>query len=201
MQDRIINTACELFMERGIRSVTMDEIAAHLGISKRTLYEMFANKDELLEKSIDYMRQEWHNKMEQIIKETPSCIFGLLNVLKYSTEQHNMNKTPKDIFYSDLRKCRPDLIKRHNEHRHSHILLMAKHLEKGIKQGTVRKNLNLSLASTLLMAQVEGLESVKTMREYSHVEIFTTLVLSFCRGISTEKGLKEIEDFERENNL
>jgi AcrR family transcriptional regulator len=201
VQDKIINTACELFMQRGMRSVTMDEIAAHVGISKRTLYETFANKDDLLEKSLDYIRKKHQDEIRRILRKTPSCISAILNILKYETEQHNAKSRPNDIFYSDLKKCQPNLIEMHNEYRRLYMSFIAAHLEKGVEQGTVRKNLNLNLVATLLIAQIEGLHSMPSIREYHPIEIFTTMVLSFCRGISTESGLNEIEEFVKENNL
>jgi AcrR family transcriptional regulator len=189
-------------MQHGIRSVTMDEIAAESGISKRTLYEMFVNKEDLLEKLLEFVWTEHRHAIENIIENTPSCIIGILNVLKYSIEAHRHKYEPKrEYFFNDLRKIYPNLAEKSKQYSEGYLTFMAKHLEKGVEQKTVRNDLNLELASTLLIAQIEGLNSIKSIRQFHPNEIFSTLFLSFCRGISTKKGLREIEQFEKENQM
>ncbi|MDR2126994.1 MAG: TetR/AcrR family transcriptional regulator [Prevotellaceae bacterium] len=201
MHDKIINIAQELFLLRGIRSVTMDEIAAEAGISKRTLYETFANKEDLLEKLLEHIWAEHRKIVRQIIDRTPSCLVGILNILKYVTEQNKDELTAKsrECFFIDLQKFYPKVAKKNKEYLDLYLSFMAKHLEKGLEQKTVRNDLNLNLISTLLVAQIEGLHNSKAIKQFHPREIFTTLVISFCRGISTQKGLKEIENFVTEN--
>jgi AcrR family transcriptional regulator len=203
MYSKIINIARDLFLQRGIRSVTMDEIAAEAGISKRTLYEMFATKEDLLEKLLENMRTEHSNTVRQIIETTSSCIVGILNLMKFVTEEikNEMAVKARECFFIDLKKFYPKVAEKNNEYKEIYLLFMAKHLEKGVEQQTVRSDLNLNLVSTLLIAQVEGLDGNKSIKQFHPSEIFTTIIISFCRGISTEKGLKEIESFVLENNL
>ena len=201
MYNKIINIARELFLLRGIRSVTMDEIAAEVGISKRTLYEKFANKEYLLEKLLEHIWTEHRNVVKQIIEMTPSCLIGILNILKHVTEEHKHESTikSKECFFIDLQKFYPKVAEKNKEYLDMYLSFMATHLEKGVEQKTVRNDLNLSLVSTLLVAQIEGLHGIKAIKQFHPHEIFTTLIISFCRGISTEKGLKEIENFVIEN--
>ncbi|MDR2651987.1 MAG: TetR/AcrR family transcriptional regulator [Prevotellaceae bacterium] len=201
MHDKIINIARELFLQRGIRSVTMDEIASEAGISKRTLYETFANKEDLLEKLLENIWAEHRYIVRQIIETTQSCLIGILNIMKYVTEEHKNDLTSKakECFFMDLKKFYPKVAEKNKEYLDLYMSFMAEHLEKGVEQQTVRNDLNLRLVSTLLIAQVEGLHIIKDIKQFHPREIFTTLIISFCRGISTEKGLKEIEDFVSEN--
>jgi AcrR family transcriptional regulator len=179
----------------------MDEIAAEAGISKRTLYETFANKEELLEKLLENMWAEHLDIVRQIISATTSCLVGILSVLKYVTEQHGTEMAAKstECFFTDLQKFYPNVAKKSRENKDSYLSVMSKYLEKGVEQQTVRNDLNLHLVSTLLIAQVEGLNIIKEIKQFHPREVFTTLIVSFCRGISTERGLKEIEDFISEN--
>ncbi|MDR0420705.1 MAG: TetR/AcrR family transcriptional regulator [Prevotellaceae bacterium] len=201
MYNKIITIAGDMFLQRGIRSVTMDEIAAEAGISKRTLYEMFANKEDLLEKLLEKKWSEHHSIVKRIIDTTPSCIIGILNTLKYVAEE-TKNETfskARECFLIDLKKFYPKATEKNNKYRDIYFTFMAGHLKKGVEQQTVRNDLNLDLISTLLLAQIEGLDSIKSIRQFHPREIFTTIIISFCRGISTEKGLKEIESFVSEN--
>lgn len=202
MYNKIINIACELIMQRGIRSVTMDEIAAEAGISKRTLYETFVNKEDLLEKLLEYLWNVHNHAVKNIIDNTPSCIVGILNVLKHSMEEHQRKYEPKkEYFFSDLKKIYPNVAEKSKKYREGYLRFIVEHLEKGVEQKTVRNDLNLELTSTLLIAQIEGLNSIGSIRQFHPMEIFSTLFLSFCRGISTEKGLTEIEQFVKENQI
>ncbi|MDR1984512.1 MAG: TetR/AcrR family transcriptional regulator [Prevotellaceae bacterium] len=204
MYDKIIDIARELFLQRGIRSVTMDEIATEAGISKRTLYEMFANKEDLLSKLTEYIWDEHRDIVKNIIDATPSCLIGILNILKYATEEnkHKIEAKSKECFFIDLKKFYPKIVEKNKERRDLYFSFMAQHLKKGVEQQTVRNDLNLDLVSTLFIAQIEGINNIiKSIQQFDSQEIFTTLILSFCRGISTEKGMKEIEDFVIQNKI
>jgi AcrR family transcriptional regulator len=180
----------------------MDEIAAEAGISKRTLYEMFANKEDLLEKLLESMWFKHRNVVKQITDTTPSCIIGILNILKYVAEEtkNEISTKANECFSIDLKKFYPKVAEKHKEYTEKYLSFMAKHLEKGVEQQTVRNDLNLDLVSALFFAQIEGLDGMKTLQQFHPREIFKTIIISFCRGISTEKGLKEIENFVLENN-
>lgn len=202
MYSKVINIAHELILQRGIRSITMNEIAAEAGMSKRTLYEIFSNKEDLLEKLLEVLYEEHRNTINTIIEGTQSCIIGLLNVLKHKLEEHKHKHEPgKEFFFSDLKKIYPKVAEKHTKYRDSYLVFMAKHLEKGVEQQTVRSDLNLKLASVLLIAQIEGLDNIKIIKQFNIAEIFTTIIVSFCRGISTNKGLVEIDRFINENQV
>jgi AcrR family transcriptional regulator len=180
----------------------MDEIAAEAGISKRTLYEMFANKEDLLEKLLEGMWIKHRDIAKQIIDTTPSCIIGILNILKYVAEEtkNEISVKANASFSIDLKKFYPKVAAKHREYTEMYLSFMVQHLEKGVEQQTVRNDLNLDLVSTLFFAQIEGLDGMKTLQQFHPREIFKTIIISFCRGISTEKGLREIENFVLENN-
>ncbi|MDR2291903.1 MAG: TetR/AcrR family transcriptional regulator [Prevotellaceae bacterium] len=203
MNDKIIKIACDLFLRYGIRSVTMDEIAAEAGISKRTLYEKFSNKEDLLEKLLENIWVEHRSSINQIIMATPSCLISILNIMKYVTKDFKDEQIIKsrEGFFNDLNKFYPNVAKKNKDCLELLRSFMAEHLKKGVEQQTVRKNLNLDLISTLLIVQIEGLDNIKAMQQFHPREIFTTAIISFCRGISTENGLKEIEDFLTENEV
>jgi AcrR family transcriptional regulator len=203
INDKIINIACDLFMRYGIRSVTMDEIAAEAGISKRTLYEKFSNKEDLLEKLLGNLWIEHRKMINQIIDANTSCLMAILNIMKHVTDElkNELTFKSRECFFYDLKKFYPKIEKKNKDNFDIYRSFMVKHLKKGIEQQTVRENLNLDLVSTLLITQIEGLDNIKAMQQFHPREIFTTAIISFCRGISTEKGLKEIESFIIENEI
>jgi AcrR family transcriptional regulator len=181
----------------------MDEIAAEAGISKRTLYEKFSNKEDLLEKLLENIWIEHRKVISQIITATPSCLIAILNIMKYVTEDFKNESIIKsrERFFNDLKKFYPNVAKKNKDCLELLRSFMIEHLKKGIEQQTVRENLNLNLVSTLLIVQIEGLDNIKAMQQFHPRDVFTTAIISFCRGISTEKGLKEIEDFVIENEV
>ena len=74
MKDKIINKAKEMFLKLGFKSITMDDIACEMCISKKTIYKYFSNKDILIEESIDLLHKEVKETMDAIISKNYNAI-------------------------------------------------------------------------------------------------------------------------------
>lgn len=196
MRDKIIKGALELFMQRGIRSVTMDDIASHLGMSKRTIYEKFKDKNELLEHSINEFQADNKRKYMHILKENASCLTGLLSIIYYVYKNTDFDCRPHEVFFMDLKKYYPELYANMQDNKRTSVLSTSSYLKSGVKEGTIRNDINLDLVAMLLLTQIEGLSVMTEItKRYHPKEILRTMALSFCRGIATRKGMEEIEEF------
>lgn len=101
LKDRIIETALEAFTTHGIKSVTMDDIAASLGISKRTLYEVFQDKESLLTECILKHHEEMKVFLSEILANSKNVLEVILACYQRSIESfHRTNKR----FYEDIKK-------------------------------------------------------------------------------------------------
>ncbi len=96
---RIVSGAAELFRTYGIRAVTMDAIATHLGMSKRTIYERFRDKDELLFAVMNEMIRKQKEMLENILNSSSNVMEAIFTMLRISRE-HMAAMNPADRFRS-----------------------------------------------------------------------------------------------------
>src|ERR1700732_680528 len=103
--DRIIQGGEELFLTAGIKSVTMDDIAAHLGMSKKTIYQFFKDKNELVFALVKKKLKEDEDQMEAIISQSGNVIEEMINMMKCSEE---IFSRINPIVIHDMQKYHPD---------------------------------------------------------------------------------------------
>ena len=96
LRERIIMTSTEAFTSKGIKCITMDDIAAALGISKRTLYEVFADKETLLKESILKIQQDRDKYLQEVYEHSSNVLEVILAVFQKSIEI--FHKTNKRVF-------------------------------------------------------------------------------------------------------
>lgn len=198
LRERIVAKASVMFERNGIKSVTMDNIAGQMGISKRTLYENFKDKDELLVECFVYQNKETHAEVDRIAKTSSNSIEILLRLFFYMWRKL---RTTNRNYYSDMKKYHPLISTLFENERKEHIRSAALLMEQGKKEGLIRADLKLEIVSMLLKAQFEMLRSSDDFdtSRYSFIEIFETIFMNFIRGIATAKGVAFIEEFISKN--
>ena len=199
LRDRIVSVAFELFMKYGIRSVTMDQISGHLGISKRTLYEIFRDKNQLLREGLDYYSSIKMKDAKELIKQSDNVIETIYMLARKGEE---MKQLINPLFFEDIRKYHPDvhaLITRDGRYRDYSLtygLLM-----KGIKDGLFKKGLDIELVNNFFhqVMNIVMNEEIFPKDRYTHEDIFRNIVMPYLIGISTDKGQEQIHIyFEKE---
>ena len=106
IRDRIILEAGTLFARYGIRSITMDALAEEMGISKRTIYENFKDKDTLLTEVITFHKKKQLADLQQILKEEQNIVDAMFSLLH---ESINNMKQVNPMFFHDLKKYHPQI--------------------------------------------------------------------------------------------
>ncbi|MDR2585811.1 MAG: TetR/AcrR family transcriptional regulator [Prevotellaceae bacterium] len=192
-REHILETAISLFYSRGCKAVTMDEIASEAGISKRTLYEHFSDKEALLEAGIQWWNKKAQDAMEVITKEAENTLDILLRVHHFQSEQ--MVKMSIDLI-SDIKKYYPQVFKNsvlasREQHRHRTKAFLLR----GQAEGIFRADINIDLINDLLelMFYMIHDNNKALVQKYSYEEFFRCTTICFVRGISTEKGLNYME--------
>jgi len=185
----ILNTAMQAFAQKGIRAVKMDDVAATLGISKRTLYEIFETKEELLFEGI---RKFYAERQEIAKRETQKCknVMEVL-VAVYRIKVEEFRKT-NPLFYADLAKY-PKVARFLNQQNQQMRKDMMKFMERGIYEGYFREEVNYELAGRLFDALGKYVMVNQLYRQYTIEEIFQNLVFVTMRGLCTEKGVKALD--------
>ncbi len=189
----IIEKVSELYLKYGIKSVTMDDVARELGISKKTLYQYFKDKDELVKKVIEYHVGFMQKEMRNLISKKVNAIEELLLVSKLTTEF--LKRINLSITY-DLKKYYPDIWKNINLNQRDHIFNQVKeNMKKGIKEGLYRKDLNIDIIAHFYLFRIEMSQTIELIvkSKYSYEELFNTSFNYHIRGIANKKGIEYLE--------
>jgi AcrR family transcriptional regulator len=171
----------------------MDDIAVSLGISKRTVYETFRDKGELVEMCINELNIKEEKKVSEVISGPANVIEAIFIFMQEGIEALN---SINPVFLKDLKKLYPQLWeKAHTEAKAKRLDLSARLLMQGIDEGLFRKLLNIDIISKLFYEQVNLAvdETIFPGDKYDHSEVFQNMIINFTRGISTTKGIQLID--------
>lgn len=195
---RIMSTAMAMFREKGIKSVKMDDIAASLSISKRTLYEIFDNKELLL---YEALRTEHESNSDAIRISCEKQDTNVMDTL-LAFYHHQMEEFSRvcPAFFTELGRYPKVLQYLHAEDQRNKENAM-RFFMRGIDEGFFRSDINYDIVTRVnKMGINEAMES-RMFDEYSLPEIFSNIILTFFRGICTPKGMKMLEHFSLSNDF
>ena len=183
LKERIILAAVELFTTNGIKSITMDEIAASLGISKRTLYEVFPDKETLLEECILKSQKDGDIFVKRVIETSGNVLEVLLRCYQWSIERfHATNKK----FFEDIKKY-PKVYQLMKNNRNRSSEDTVNFFKEGVKQGIFRDDVNFAIINLLVRDQLDLLMNSDICNEYSFLEVYESIMFTFLRGISLQR--------------
>lgn len=191
LREQVIETAAAAFSKSGIKNVRMDDIASLLSISKRTLYELFSDKEQLLKEVFLFHQRETAAYMTKIIS-------GADNVLEiifafYKRKLSELGQT-NPAFLRDLRKY-PKVIDFMKEARKKTDETAFAYFQQGVKQGIFRSDINFDIINQATFMQLEMLIYSDLTYSYPLSEIYSEITTLHMRGITTEKGQKMVDDF------
>ncbi|MBL7882886.1 MAG: TetR/AcrR family transcriptional regulator [Bacteroidia bacterium] len=194
-KDRILKGAEELFFKFGIKSVTMDDIAKHLTISKKTIYQFYSDKNEIVETLMKISLKQDECEFQQIQHDSANMIEEVMNMMKHISAM--FSKVNPTIFY-DLQKYHPKAWAQFKAFKNDCMVkVIETSIERGKKEGLVRTDINSKILSKMRIEQVEmGLNpDVFPPQEYRLVDIQLSLIDHFLHGICTLKGHKLINKY------
>lgn len=193
--ERIIQGGEELFLQAGIKSVTMDDIAKHLGMSKKTIYHFFNDKNDLVIALVKKKLEEDECQINKIIEESTNVIEEMINMMKCSEEIfsrinpiviHDMQKYHPDA-WSDFQKFKSDVL----------VKTLEELMTKGIKQGVIRPEIDVKILAKMRVNQVEmGFNtSIFPIAQFSAWRVQYQLLEHFNYGVCTIKGHKLLDQY------
>lgn len=189
----IVEKAQKLFYQYGIRSITMDFIASELGMSKRTLYENFKNKDSLIVACMALGRQAQERDMTEIFNSDANIIEKLVRC--YSRIIYYLSLTSRS-FQLDVQQMHSKVNEERSKYRQRQFEYIRKILAMGVAEGVVRDDLDLDIVTRLHNTQMNmfpkmELEDTKDMTLADILGVYTKI---FLYGIVTEKGRKILDE-------
>lgn len=191
IKDRIIEKAGELFFQYGIRNISMDELASSLGMSKRTIYENFKDKEDILRSLILKIKDERNEVIKEFLVKGLNVVEVFINVIEIQKKMPVSNAK----FIQDIYKYYPNITKIMQEHIEKNNVFLQEFLLKGIEQGFIREDLNIKVTAFLVEESTYTYIRASYLEQppFSFPELFYTMMINFVRGISTEKGIKIID--------
>jgi AcrR family transcriptional regulator len=201
-KEKILQHASQKFLTVGIRNVTMDSLATELSVSKRTIYELFGDKDKLVIESLRFMILENNKEFLKIIEVADNVVEAIFLITK---RQDEMRKQFPVVFMEDIKRYFP-LVQasfyscKSNLKQFSATFTM---LEKGVKEGIFRKDLQIELVDNFIHEIISLIHTSERIRVLNpgDKDVFNNIFLPYLRGICTNKGLNLIDKFfEEESN-
>ena len=193
MKEDIVKRALNDFMQYGFKTFTMDDLANKMGMSKKTLYEYFPSKSDLVEATLDYALEMSCKNADTFVQGEGSVIENVYHNQKKVQEVFNIN-SDRPIW--ELQKYYPKTYERmKSEFAKTDALFIDKLLEKGWQEGLFRKDINVNFCK-VFYTSVQRLRSITHTfpeREFPFWETIYTILEYFFRILVNEKGLKELE--------
>ncbi|MBO7495947.1 MAG: helix-turn-helix transcriptional regulator [Salinivirgaceae bacterium] len=191
-KDCIIDGAGKLFRKNGLKSVTMDELARSLGMSKRTIYENFKDKDELIQSCLLKFSTDGLARRNKIL-DTNNNVYEVM--YQFAQLQHQELSGVNPVLFDDLRKYYSDLLAKSKSKSLSNNLKLLERLFKTGIDGQFfnSSSFNVEVASRLIYNSIEFAIDLIDNHKYAPYEVYRTIFYPFFRGISTEKGIGELD--------
>ncbi|MBQ4083360.1 MAG: TetR/AcrR family transcriptional regulator [Bacteroidaceae bacterium] len=193
LRERIVTTASRLFQAQGVKQVRMDDIARELSISKKTLYELFSDKEELLLEVVKVISMGFHKNIKEIICSSANVLEQIFMLYKRVIE-HCREVNP--LFFIDLMRY-PQVQAFFEQVHVQHADRIKEWLMMGVKQGLLRDDVNYEVFLRQDGFQMDKLLINPEVRNYPAEVIYDSVVLVMLRGLATEKGLEIIKQWKK----
>ncbi|UOQ97893.1 TetR/AcrR family transcriptional regulator [Hymenobacter sp. 5317J-9] len=195
IKDRILNHAQALFMRNGIKSVSMDDIAADMAMSKKTLYKWFENKDQIVMATMNRHLNQVQGECTAVAGPAANAIEEMLTISRWADEQFS-NVHPS--IFNDLKKYHPAAWDLFGQHKNTFILdQITRNLRRGMAEGLFRPDLDVEVLARLNLAQIElAFDPVLyPPAQFSPMRVNRVFDEHFLLGVATLKGHKLINDY------
>lgn len=187
---RVLDYAMQEFFAKGVKLVTMDDIAKGLQMSKRTLYQLFADKEQLIIACLEVLADQERFLVQQLINEEYNVLEIILRVLELRMKRTE-NVSPQYII--DIGRYKS--VKEYMQRAYNDVQNRSAEIFKtGVQQGLFRGDVNVHLLMRCMFTSNESLVST-LLSEYGLSDCFINVVLFHLRGCCTPKGIELIDNF------
>ena len=197
-RDEILENISDIFIRYGIRSSSMDDIARYLKMSKKTLYSMFGNKEDVVDQVTQYRKnvhEVYFGQLDIATIDPVPYLWQLNDSMKKFTPQ-----TASSNLY-DLKKYHPEVYQKHFQEVDPKKIQMAHaFFEKGVADGVFREEINKEMQAYLLFTQFLSLAEPKDcLHQFDPKDLMATIIENFIRSIATPKGIIQLEELIKNN--
>jgi AcrR family transcriptional regulator len=200
MGEVILKKAKELFFSYGLKSVSMDDLAKQAGISKKTIYQVYADKNELINKIVEDLIHCHHRLLEECRGTAKDAVDEVLKQASRSSDTWAMvNQT----FFFELEKSFPEAWQKLEQHKQKVLLPgIIKNLEKGVDEELYRDDVDVVFTADIRLHQLSSaLQPGKfSIRRTNVNQLVEQLTAFYLHGITTEKGKKRLYKYVKNRN-
>jgi TetR/AcrR family transcriptional regulator, cholesterol catabolism regulator len=196
-RQRITEEAAEMFRTYGIRAVTMDMIASKMGISKRTIYEVFSDKDELLKGVLICMAEKQKELITRTMESSENAIAVIFKILE---ADRNMFQDMSPAFQEDMKRLHIEARMKSDNY---HCEMPGNYnntdiLDRGIKEKLFRNDIQLEIVNMCLLSLFKSTmnQDLYPFNKFSRRDVIKNVFLNYMKGISTQEGLALINSYE-----
>jgi AcrR family transcriptional regulator len=201
MREEIVKESITLFLKYGFKSVTMDEIAQHMRISKKTIYNHFPNKEQLVEESAIAHFEFIIDRIKTISNQAKDPIIELYQLKKEAT-QHLSNE--KNSPQYQLQKFYPKIYVGLKKREFRELgKFFSNSIRKGINTGLFRPDLDVDFVTRIFFNGIRGISDIELfpIENYKIDHLMIVFSEYHLRAISTSVGIEKLEKYKQELNL
>jgi AcrR family transcriptional regulator len=201
VKEYIVEESDKLFCQYGFKSVTMDDIAKHLGMSKKTIYQHFRDKDELVNILIKAKLENQNCTMDFCATSAENAVHEIFFAI---TNIHELLSSMNPKLFYDLQKYHPKAWLYFKEFKENNLgKCIYANLERGIKEGFYRAEINKDILTQMRLDQVDLLFNQHdhyTKNKYNIAQVMAEITEHFLYGICNQKGLEKINHYKQKTS-
>lgn len=191
LKEKIVAIAGDMFRLYGIKAVKMDDIANGLKMSKRTVYEVYENKNDLICDVLIRYTENIRNQMMKYASEHDNVMDLLIEYFRIQTISYSQTNP---AFFNDIKRY-PDVVERINEYHRETNQNSLNFLQKGVKDGYFLDSVNYQLLSLLCHNCLKEARCNPIYDEYGPRDFFRSFICIIIRGFCTTKGIEKLDEF------
>lgn len=188
---RVLDAANVAFRVKGIKAVRMDDLATELSISKRTIYQLFHDKEELLFEVVKKNGEEMEAYLGKVAEQAENV---LEVVFKFYQQNMNQLNSISVKFLEDLERY-PRILKYIKSKKRENSNYANSFYQEGVNQGLFIPNIKFRVMEVMFDEQMENVLHSDLLQTYTLTEIYRTVLMVLLRGACTAKGVKLIDDY------
>lgn len=181
-----------IIVEKGLKSTTMDIVSSRLGMSKRTLYEIFGSKSRMIKEVLEANGRKNHEMVKEAFATSGNVMEAFIKI--YMHTRDTLGKTNVN-FFKDMDRLYRDERKTYDDTREGRYLEMRKIFEKGVSEGMFRADVDFLIQSRIMTIQMESLKRMEELfpPDIELQRVYDALIVGMLRSIASPKGMKILD--------
>lgn len=191
LRERILAASMEEFRKHGVRAVKMDDIASKLGISKRTLYEIYSNKETLLLEGMKMYEEDFDAYMTRFVESDEHNVIE--TIIEFYNLQIKQSANINPLYFEELHRY-PSVLAFFEQKHKDRRLKQNLFFKRGVNEGYFRDDVDYDIFGRICDSSMEYVMRTQMYREFKLDYILHNLTLLYVRGICTEEGVRKLDE-------